>query len=97
MARILRLLSQRGCFTWVDSADLPWSADQGAGEAWHEPARGYLVDGLLGGSELRRWIDGDGGIEVLDDAWAAGHRAFLDSVENDLLYADVPVSATSPG
>lgn len=95
VARILRLLSRRSRFAWVDSADLPWSANEGAGEAWHEPVRGHLVDGLLGSSELRHWIDRDDGLEVLDDAWLAGHRAFLDSVEGDLLYADAPVSAAA--
>lgn len=94
VARVLRSLTHAGVLSWVDSATLPWSSSPDAGEPWHEPVHGPLVDGLYGSDSLRLWIDGDGPVEALDAAWEPGHRAFLEDVDADLLYDGRLRSAT---
>lgn len=56
-------------FAWTLAAHKPWSRLPGAGEPWHEPVAGYLVDALTGDDSVRRVVDGDLDLEVATANW----------------------------
>ncbi len=56
-------------FRWALAADMPWSDLPGAGEPWHEPVSGYLVDALTGDTSVREVIDGTMPLETARAAW----------------------------
>lgn len=57
-------------FAWVQAADKPWSRLPGAGEPWHEPVTGYLVDWLAGDASVRAVVDGAMPLEAASSDWA---------------------------
>lgn len=63
-------------FAWVDAATLPWSRLPGAGEVWHEPVRGPLVDGLTGDASVRAVIDGERTFAEAAADWQGAARTF---------------------
>ncbi len=63
-------------FAWVAAADKPWSRLPGAGEPWHEPVAGYLVDALAGDDSVRRVVDGEVTLEQAQTAWAAAAESW---------------------
>lgn len=75
-------------FAWVESASLPWAAEPGAGEVWHEPITGLLVDHLAGHASVRAVIEGEGELELeeAEAAWAEEHAAFRRLTRAHLLY-----------
>lgn len=68
-------------FAWVDAATLPWSRLPGAGEVWHEPTRGLLVDALTGDASVRRVVDGELAFEDADAGWRDAADAFASDLE----------------
>jgi len=56
-------------FRWVQAAEKPWSELPGAGEPWHEPVTGYLVDALAGDESVRAVVDGAMSLESAKAAW----------------------------
>lgn len=70
----------------VDAASLPWSREPGAGEAWHEPVRGPLVDGLTGGSEVREVVDAQRELADVEPHWRESCTRFVAQVHDLLLY-----------
>lgn len=63
-------------FAWVDAATLGWSRLPGAGEVWHEPVRGLLVDGLTGDSSVRAVIDGERTFAEVAADWQGAAATF---------------------
>lgn len=57
-------------FKWVRAADKPWSKLPGAGEPWHEPVTGYLIDWLAGDGSVRAVVDGAMSLEAASADWA---------------------------
>lgn len=57
-------------FAWGAAADKPWSSLPGAGEPWHEPVTGHLVDALVGDDSVRRVVDGALPLEAAEAEWA---------------------------
>lgn len=88
--RILRLLFAWGRVAWQSAAAMPWSGLPGAGEPWHEPVTGLLIDGLVGDTSVRQVIEGRLSLDEAEATWAAAHRRFLDMVEGALLYPEPP-------
>lgn len=62
-------------FRWVEAAEKPWAHLPGAGEPWHEPVTGLLVDALTGDDSVRRIVEGR---TSLEDAQADWSRAAAD-------------------
>jgi uncharacterized protein YbbC (DUF1343 family) len=58
-------------FSWVLAADKPWSKLPGAGEPWHEPVTGHLIDALTGDDSVRRVVEGEVPLEQAQAAWSA--------------------------
>jgi len=56
-------------FRWVPAAEKPWSKLPGAGEPWHEPVTGYLVDALAGDESVRAVVDGAMSFDTANAAW----------------------------
>lgn len=77
----------------VDCASLPWSREPGAGQPWHEPVAGPLLDGLTGGTGIREAIFGGCEPDDLLPAWRQAGRSFVAEVRKDLIYGDIPVVA----
>lgn len=63
-------------FKWVRAADKPWSTLLGAGEVWHEPVTGDLIDGLTGGTEVRRVIEGELQLSEVQGRWREAAAAW---------------------
>lgn len=61
-------------FRWVAAADKPWSSLPGAGEVWHEPVTGWLIDGLTGGTDVRHVVDGEVALEGVQREWMRAGR-----------------------
>ncbi len=57
-------------FCWVEAASKPWSDLPGAGEPWHEPVTGYLIDALVGDESVRGVVEGALTLEVAQAAWS---------------------------
>ncbi len=77
VVRILAWIRSRyPAFAWVDAATLPWSRLPGAGETWHEPTRGLLIDALTGDASVRRVVEGELAFEDADAGWRAAAAAF---------------------
>jgi uncharacterized protein YbbC (DUF1343 family) len=77
-------------FEWVDAASRPWASEDGAGEIWHEPSAGPLVDGLTGGGDVRSLVEGRGDAAETHAAWARAAHAHVDAAQPSLLYAPEP-------
>lgn len=61
-------------FAWVDAASMPWAREPrgpDAGEVWHEPVTGLLVDHLVGSADVRSVIEGRIGLSEAEGRWAA--------------------------
>lgn len=73
LVRILRQVRETHPeeFSWVLAADKPWSKLPGAGEPWHEPVTGHLVDALTGDDSVRRVVEGEVPLEQAQAAWSA--------------------------
>lgn len=56
-------------FRWVPAAEKPWAELPGAGEPWHEPVTGYLVDALAGDESVRAVVDGAMSLYTARAAW----------------------------
>jgi uncharacterized protein YbbC (DUF1343 family) len=68
--RVLAHVRERhAAFAWVDAATLPWSEHPDAGAPWHEPARGALVDALVGDGSVRAVVDGERAFEEVAAEW----------------------------
>lgn len=85
---VLRHVRQRHPhdFVWVASASLPWATEPGAGEVWHEPVTGLLVDHLAGHASVRAVVEGELGATEAEVVWAREHAAFASLAEAHLLY-----------
>lgn len=91
LVRVLTFLySQYEDFTWVDAATMPWSGSPDAGEAWHEPVEGPLVDGLTGSTEVRTLVEGHLDLDERIALWREQSREFLEEASRDLLYEPAP-------
>lgn len=90
LVRILRSMHAHQPIAWTDCAAMPWSAAPDAGEPWHEPARGALVDALTGDASVRQAVEGRAPLEGVEAGWGAAHRAFLERAEGALLYRGAP-------
>ena len=86
LASVLRLLFVDGRVRWTRCETLPWSRMKGAGEPWHEPTRGLLVDALVGDGSLRGFVEGRQTWDELEQEWAAAHASYLTEVDGALLY-----------
>lgn len=70
VTRALRVIARRyPDFGWLDAATKPWSRLPGAGEPWHEPVKGKLVDALVGDDSVRRVVGGELEHEAAEAAW----------------------------
>lgn len=78
VVRILRHVRQEfpTKFTWVEAASRPWSSLPGAGEPWHEPVTGYLVDALAGDESVRAVVDGALPLSAAQAEWADAAAAW---------------------
>lgn len=75
--RILTWIRARyPAFSWVDAATMPWSRLAGAGEVWHEPTRGPLVDALTGDASVRHVVEGEIAFEDAQASWQVAAEAF---------------------
>lgn len=63
-------------FAWVEAASKPWSDLPGAGEPWHEPVTGYLIDALVGDESVRRVVEGVLPMESAAAAWSEAAQAW---------------------
>lgn len=72
VVRILRHVRQEfpAEFAWVEAASRPWADLPGAGEPWHEPVTGYLVDALVGDDSVREVVEGSLSLSAAQAAWA---------------------------
>jgi len=84
--RVLRALRAQGRVSWRTNASMPWAGAPGAGEVWHEPPDGLLVDALLGDASLRQLIDGTRSPGAVEASWRDAHLAFRERAEPALLY-----------
>lgn len=57
-------------FAWVESRAMPWAVEPGAGEVWHEPVAGLLVDHLAGSEDVRAVIEGRADLTDVMASWA---------------------------
>ncbi len=80
VVRVLtHLRATRSEFAWVDAATMRWSRDPDAGEPWHEPSRGPLVDALTGDGSVRGVVEGSLAFEAAAADWrVAGERFAAD-------------------
>ncbi len=91
--RILARLRERyPRLRWTDAAAMPWAGEPGAGEIWHEPTHGTLLDGLAGSATLREAIE-TGDLDSALSAWRAQAMAFVTEVAPQLLYDPAPTPA----
>ncbi len=91
MVRVLtHLRGHHPSFAWVDAASRPWASEDGAGEIWHEPSAGPLVDGLTGGVDVRALVEGRSEAAEIQAAWAGAALAHIDAARPSLLYAPEP-------
>lgn len=67
-------------FRWTSAADKPWAALPGAGEPWHEPVAGALVDSIVGDDSVRRVVAGELALEAAQAEWAAVAAAWREQV-----------------
>jgi uncharacterized protein YbbC (DUF1343 family) len=81
--RVLTHVRERyEAFAWTDAAAMPWAEHPDAGAPWHEPARGALVDALVGDASVRSVVDGGRTFEAVAAEWqtvAERHRARVGS------------------
>lgn len=96
-AALLRTLHAKGRVHWRRAGAMPWAARPGAGEPWHEPVRGWLVDGLLGSSSFREVVEGRASFEAAAAGWSEEHERFLGEVDGDLLYGPLEAGARGGG
>jgi uncharacterized protein YbbC (DUF1343 family)/N-acetylglucosamine kinase-like BadF-type ATPase len=89
-AAVLRLLFAAGKVRWRPSSAMPWAQAPGAGQPWHEPVEGLLVDALLGDDSFRAVAEGRVAFAEASARWAEQHRAFLRELDGDLLYGPAP-------
>jgi uncharacterized protein YbbC (DUF1343 family) len=62
-------------FAWEDAGGRPWAQDEGAGEVWHEPTSGPLIDGLTGSADVRALVESEREVDDVEAAWReAGHH-----------------------
>ncbi len=76
-------------FAWLDAGALPWSRDPDAGAPWHEPARGPLVDALVGDPSVRALVDGGLDWSEAEAGWRASAERFVASARPYLRYGSV--------
>jgi uncharacterized protein YbbC (DUF1343 family) len=96
MVAILAVLRRHDEFSWVDNATLPWSSLPDAGQPWHEPESGLLVDHLTGTKEVRRLVEG-AQAEPITARWNDYHGEFRQSVGKHLLYSRIQPDARDEG
>lgn len=95
-AALLRRLRDAGRVTWRASRAMPWAAQQGAGQPWHEPVAGLLVDALLGDDSFRAVAEGRLSFAEAAERWEGQHRTYLEALEGELLYGPAPRSWGAP-
>jgi uncharacterized protein YbbC (DUF1343 family) len=73
-------------FAWTDAASCAWARAEGAGEIWHEPSSGALVDGLTGNDDVRGLVEGRRDRDEVAASWARAGRAHEAAAAPWILY-----------
>lgn len=92
-AILSHLRASRAAFSWVGADTQAWRHHPDAGQPWHEPGQGPLIDWLTGSDELRLAIDGQRDPGALRRAWRVQHARFLEDVRPFLLHSPPPQPA----